>query len=255
MEHFRYIIDSRTHWGPSISMGTTVSTRELQNQQASSRVTHVVIMPFPSTAIESNKININVLEETKRVPAFIPYHYIREGYDEQNFDPIPDEFFGGKWHWMKGVQDVSSNYEVLKDQKLPLLIEKLNIKGKPVIFEEELAFTRRFVEMFPETTLIIPHLGLLGGDPADFLQAFRNNANIFFDTALASFDTILTFARSAGPDLILFGSDVPFGSMKTELSKVLQLPIPTSEKELILSGNIRRIARLPDRLFPKGIPT
>ena len=43
---------------------------------------------------------------------------------------------------------------------------------------------------------------------------------------------------------MLFGSDVPFGSMKSELSKILALPIPDVDKELILSKNIIRLAHL-----------
>ncbi|HEX2966988.1 MAG TPA: amidohydrolase family protein [Syntrophorhabdaceae bacterium] len=252
MHGFEVIIDSHTHWGPSISMGTTVSTGELKHQQIASGVTHVIIMPFPSTAIESNAINQTVMEETQRVPEFIPYHYIREEYEKNNFDPIPEGFFGGKWHWMRGVQDVSSNYGVLEDPALGSLIQKISTTGKPVIFEEELSFTKTFVEMFPDVTLIIPHLGLLGGDPLDFLKTFRRYDNLFFDTALASYDTIIEFENKIGAERLLFGSDVPFGSMKTELSKIIQLPIPDVSKAKILSGNIRRLARLPDGLFSPG---
>jgi len=238
---FMPIIDSHTHWGPSITMGVDVTTKELQKQQSESGVTHVVIMPFPSTAIGNNAINVKVLEETRRVHGFIPYHYIRENYDSTDFDPIPTAYFGGKWHWMRGIQDSSSNYKVLDDKELPDLVEKINLTGKPVIFEEELAFTKHFVDAFPETTLIIPHLGMLGGYPIDFLNSFRNNENIYFDTALASQDTILKFIETIGPERILFGSDVPFGSMKNELSKILALSIPDTDKEYILSKNVMRL--------------
>jgi len=241
---FDLIIDSHTHWGPSVTMGTIVTTKELQRQQEASGVTHVVIMPFPSTAIENNEINVRVLEETKRIPSFIPYHYIRENYDSAAFNPIPKAYFGGKWHWMRGVQDSASNYKVLEDKMLPELIEKIDLTGKPVIFEEELEFTRIFVNLFPDSILIIPHLGMLGGHPLDFLRSFNKHDNIYFDTALASHDTILEFVNTIGPQRILFGSDVPFGNMKSELSKVLTLPISDTDKELILSKNIISLTRL-----------
>ena len=61
---FERIIDSHTHWGHSLSMGTTVTTGELLAQQKDSGVTNVILIPFPSTAIASNEINIKVLEET-----------------------------------------------------------------------------------------------------------------------------------------------------------------------------------------------
>ncbi len=241
---FELIIDSHTHWGPSATMGSDVTTKELQRQQEESGVTHVVIMPFPSTAIRNNEINMRVLAETKRIPNFIPYHYIRENYDSAGFNPIPKAYFGGKWHWMRGMQDSSSNYKVLEDKTLPELMEKIDLTGKPVIFEEELEFTKTFVEMFPDSILIIPHLGMLGGHPSDFLSSFKKNENIYFDTALASHNTILEFVKTIGPERILFGSDVPFGDMKSELSKVLTLPVSNADKESILSRNIIRLTHL-----------
>ncbi|MCX7966194.1 MAG: amidohydrolase family protein [Syntrophorhabdaceae bacterium] len=238
---FKYIIDSHSHWGPSITLGIDVTTKELQNQQKQSGVTHVFIIPFPSTAIDSNEINIRLLEETKKVKTFIPYHYIREDYDREDFDPIPDGYIGGKWHWMRGWQDSASNYKVLEDKALPKLIDKIKKTNKPIIFEEELNFTERFVEMADDMKIIIPHLGLLGGNPLSFLRAFKDRENIYFDTALASQKDILKFVETVGPHRVIFGSDVPFGYMKSELSKVLSLPVSYEEKELILYKNIVRL--------------
>jgi uncharacterized protein len=239
--NFETIIDSHSHWGPSMSMGMNVTTGELQRQLKESGVMYVVIIPFPSTAIADNGINVRLLDETKKTPNFIPYHYIRENYDEDGFDPIPEAYYGGKWHWMKGLQDMASNYDVLDDKLLPDLIEKIKKTGKPVIIEEELAFTERFVEMAEGIPLIIPHLGMLGGDPYMFLRSFKNKDNIYFDTALASQDTISIFVKTIGPERILFGSDVPFGSIRNELSKVLTLPVSYEEKELLLYKNFLRL--------------
>jgi len=221
-------------------MGTTVTTQELLSQQKESGVTHVILIPFPSTAIASNDINLEIIKECERVRSFLPYFYIRE-----DFPRIPVEYYGGKWHWMRGVQDAASNYRVLDDSELPALIDDLTKINKPIVFEEELAFTQRFVEMAPGLPLIIPHLGMLGGNPMDFLKSFKDKEYIYFDTALSSRSTIQEFVRTIGPERVLFAADVPFGDMENELSKVLALSIPDSEKELILSGNIVRLAELP----------
>jgi len=238
---FDIIIDSHSHWGPSITMGTDVTTGELLHQQEESGITHVAIIPFPSTAISSNEINIRLLNETKKIKTFIPYHYIREDYDREGFDPIPEAYCGGKWHWMRGWQDSASNYKVLEDKVLPELIEKLRKIGKPIIFEEELSFTEKFVEMFDGLILIIPHLGMLGGNPMDFLKSFKNKEFIHFDTALAQQSTILKFIETIGSERVLFGSDVPFSYMKGELSKVLTLSIPYEDKEKVLFKNFIRL--------------
>ncbi len=66
------------------------------------------------------------------------------------------------------------------------------------MFEEDFDFTVKFVDMAEGVTLIIPHLGLLGGNPYDFLKAFKDNESIYFDTALASRDQIKKFVETIG---------------------------------------------------------
>jgi predicted TIM-barrel fold metal-dependent hydrolase len=222
-------------------MGTEVTTAELLRQAEQSGVGRIVIFPFPSQAIADERINEQVLEEGAKDNTFIPYYYIPD-----DLRPIPKEkgFYGGKWHWTRGVQDCSSNYQVLEDPGLGGFIEASEEVDLPIVFEEELAFTETFVRMTKTLKVIIPHLGLLGGNPMDFLDAFKKRANCYFDTALASQEQILRFVKEIGPERLLFGSDIPFGTMKNELNKVLSLPIGDTEKELILSKNVKRLIGL-----------
>jgi predicted TIM-barrel fold metal-dependent hydrolase len=85
---------------------------------------------------------------------------------------------------------------------------------------------------------------MLGGNPMDFLSAFISRENVFFDTALASPETVMRFIDKIGFERILFGSDIPFGTMKRELEKVLSLPIGDEKKEWILSKNLKRLIGL-----------
>jgi uncharacterized protein len=235
------VIDSHTHWGPSMSMGTEVTTEELLSQARESGIHRIVIFPFPSMALADEEINVRLLDEAEKHREFIPYYYIPE-----DLRPIPRRkgFFGGKWHWMRGVSDSSSNYHVLEDPKLDRYIEASEEIGLPIVFEEEFAFTETFVGRTKDLKIIIPHLGMLGGNPLDVLEKFKNRQNIYFDTALASPGTIMSFINEIGPERILFGSDVPFGTMKRELQKVLSLPISNDHREMILSKNIKRLTGL-----------
>ena len=61
------IIDSHTHWGPSLTMGTEVTTEELLRQAEESGVDRIVIFPFPSTALADEGINERLLDETSRI--------------------------------------------------------------------------------------------------------------------------------------------------------------------------------------------
>jgi predicted TIM-barrel fold metal-dependent hydrolase len=235
------MIDSHTHWGPSVSMGTEVTTEELLRQAEQSGVSRIVIFPFPSTALEDEGINQRLLKEAKRIKKFIPYYYIPE-----TIKPIPNGkgFYGGKWHWMQGISDCSSNYRVLDDPKLEEFIEASEKIGLPIIFEEELTFTEVFVRKTWNLKIIIPHLGMLGGNPLDFLNTFKTRENVYFDTALATPDTVMKFIEKIGHERILFGSDIPFGTMKWELEKILSLRIHDDKKEWILSKNLKRIIGL-----------
>ncbi|OGP94890.1 MAG: hypothetical protein A2157_01865 [Deltaproteobacteria bacterium RBG_16_47_11] len=235
------IIDSHTHWGPSVTMGTEVTTEELLLQAEQSGVSRIVIFPFPSTALADEEINERLLDGANRIRDFIPYYYIPE-----TMRPIPDGkgFYGGKWHWMRGIQDASSNYQALKDPKLEEFIDASEKIDLPIVIEEEFAFTEAFVKKTKSLKIVIPHLGMLGGNPIDFLQAFSGRENVYFDTALTSPEIMMRFIAKIGYERILFGSDIPFGTMKQELEKVLSLPIGDDKKEWILSKNLKRLIGL-----------
>jgi hypothetical protein len=222
-------------------MGTEVTTAELLRQAEESGVGRIVIFPFPSKALADEKINEELLYEARRVKEFVPYHYIPE-----TMSPIPEGkgFHGGKWHWMRGISDCSSNYPALEDPKLGEFIEASEKIDFPIVFEEELGFTEAFVKKTKNLKTIVPHLGMLGGNPMDFLRAFKGRENVYFDTALSSPDTVMKFIEKIGHERILYGSDIPFGTMKWELEKVLSLPIGDDKREGILSKNLKRLIGL-----------
>jgi tyrosine-protein phosphatase YwqE len=70
------IIDSHTHWGPSVTMGTEVTTQEILRQAEQSGVSQIVVFPFPSTALADEEINQRLLNEATKIKEFIPYYYI-----------------------------------------------------------------------------------------------------------------------------------------------------------------------------------
>lgn len=229
-------------------MGTTVTTEELLRQARQSGVDRIVIFPFPSQALADEGINGELLDEARRIPQFIPYYYIP---DDLRTIPREKGFYGGKWHWTWGISDCSSNYKVLDDPKLPEFLEKSEAVGLPLIVEEELEFTEALAKRSGKLNLIVPHLGMLGGNPLDFLAAFKKNAHVFFDTALAAPQTLRRFVEEVGAERILFGSDIPFGTMKYELQKVLSLPLSDRDREAILGGNLRRLTGLDSAPDPR----
>jgi predicted TIM-barrel fold metal-dependent hydrolase len=62
--------------------------------------------------------------------------------------------------------------------------------------------------------------------------------NIYFDTSLGSPSTIQMFISEIGPERVIFGSDMPFGVMKSELMKILNLNLNERDVRKILEDNI-----------------
>lgn len=89
----------------------------------------------------------------------------------------------------------------------------------------------------PKTNFIIAHfIGL-----EIVAEHARNLTNIYYD--ISGGDVItperLSFGiHSFGADHIIFGSDEPFGDMAFSLSRVYDLDIPATEKDLILGKNL-----------------
>jgi hypothetical protein len=60
------IIDSHTHWGPSVTMGAEVTTEELPGQGEQSGASRIVIFPFPSTPLADLSDGSGQEEDTYR---------------------------------------------------------------------------------------------------------------------------------------------------------------------------------------------
>ena len=104
----------------------------------------------------------------------------------------------------------------------------------------------------PDVTFISAHAG---GDWEQGIRAVRSRRNILVETS--GFDPTAGFiemaVRERGADRIVFGSHFPSRSMGTEFSKVLSADITDRDKELIFSGNLRRL--LAPVLRRKGLAT
>ena len=57
-------------------------------------------------------------------------------------------------------------------------------------------------------------------------------------------DTVMRFLENIEHERILFGSNIPFGTMEWELEKVLSLAIGDDKKEWVLSKNLRKLIGL-----------
>ncbi len=98
---------------------------------------------------------------------------------------------------------------------------------------------------FPDLTLVCAHWG--GGLPFYALmpEVRKAMSNVFFDTAASPFlyNPLIykQVSQLVGADKILFGSDYPLLAPSRLLKEIESLELPEETKNLILSGNARRL--------------
>ncbi len=116
--------------------------------------------------------------------------------------------------------------------------------GKGTITPEVIC---RFVQSFPQTTLICAHWG--GGLPFYELmpEIKRAFANVYYDTAASLYlynDAIFPLAAQLVPDKILFATDYPLITQRRFLQRVRGAGLEESKLNKILGGNAREILKL-----------
>lgn len=165
----------------------------------------------------------------------IPYFFIWNDFQIQQ---LTSRHKGIKWH--RHADEPEYNYDSMECQNAIAEIKKRNM---PVVLEEELKHTIRFIEkLAPGLRVIIPHLGGLNGGYAAIKDyGLWGNPNVYADTALASAFEILDYIKTYGHERIMFGSDFPFGDPGSELNKIYQLNIHNHIKKAVLYNNITRL--------------
>lgn len=137
--------------------------------------------------------------------------------------------------------------EVLKKYNLILLTHASepvghNYPGKGIVTPDMLY---PFIADFPDLTIVCAHWG--GGLPFYALmpEVKKAMSNVFFDTAASPFlynpQVYGQVAQLVGVDKILFGSDYPLLTQSRMIKEIRSLDIPEETKNLILSGNARRL--------------
>ncbi len=105
-----------------------------------------------------------------------------------------------------------------------------------------------FITSFPDLTIVCAHWG--GGLPFYALMPEVKQAmsNVFFDTAASPFlydpQVYNQVVQLVGADKVLFGSDYPLLAQSRLLNEVRSLDLPEETRDLILSGNARRLLGL-----------
>ena len=120
--------------------------------------------------------------------------------------------------------------------------------GKPSPFNST---PERFAKMLDEIkggTFVLAHLG--GHAMWDDVERYLVGRDVYFDTAMGfecfPSEQFLRIVRNHGADKILFATDSPWSNASRELEVLGSLSLSDEEKQLILSGNARRLLKIAD---------
>jgi len=165
----------------------------------------------------------------------IPYFFIWNDFAVEDLSP---EYQGIKWH-----RHANEPHYEYTSPRCHLAISEIRRRNLPVVLEEELTHTLRFLdEWAPGVRVIIPHLGALnGGYRALKDRGVWSRPHVWADTALADTAVIRDYIHSFGHQRLLFGSDFPFGDPLRELEKIRRLDLPPEVERAILRDNLLRM--------------
>jgi len=140
--------------------------------------------------------------------------------------------------------------EVLQKNRLILLTHTSepvghDYSGKGIITPDKLY---PFITRYPDLTIVCAHWG--GGLPFYALMPEVKEAlkNVYFDTAASPFlyqpQVYQQVSQLVGAERILFGSDYPLLAQSRVLQEIRAADLTGEAKDLILSGNARRLLGL-----------
>lgn len=102
---------------------------------------------------------------------------------------------------------------------------------------------RRALDRFPNLTVIAAHMG--GWSHWDEAFEYLGPTACYLDisscTMFMPAEQIATYIRAFGAHRVLFGTDFPVWNPSTEVNTFLALPLSDEEKEMIASGNAKRL--------------
>ena len=159
-------------------------------------------------------------------------------WNDFSVEDLTEKHCGIKWH--RHANEPIYHYD---DPRCLQFVEQIRIRKLPVLYEEVLPNTIRFLQEFvPDVPVIIPHMGFLnGGYRALVNHGVFELPNVYVDTSLAPTGKIMDYLNRYGEERVLFGSDFPFGDPPTELEKILRLPISPEKREAIAGLNFQRL--------------
>ena len=214
-------------------------------------VSRFVVHSVATTAHQVRSINEFIKREVDAHPEFIGFITLHQDLSEEE---IAEEI---DWAISNNMRGIKLHPDFQKFNIDDEAVEKFyrSASGKlPILFhigDDRYEFSKphRLVKMakkYPDVNFIAAHFG--GYRCWDDAHLYRGLNNVYFDTCSSLPFIDVERAREIidmhGADKFLFGTDFPMWDAESELERFNKIPLTEDEKEMIYSGNIKRLLKL-----------
>ena len=232
-----------------IEMEMPAGTAErLIEDGARAGVSRYVVHSVATTAHQVRSINEYLLSECQKHPEFIGFITLHQELSE---DEVFSEVNWAIEHGFKGIKlhpdfqkfniddECAEKFYRAAEGKLPILFH---------IGDDRYEFSapERLIKMakkYPEATFIAAHFG--GYRCWDKASLYVGLDNVYFDTCSSlpfiSPERARELIDLLGAERFFFATDFPMWDSKGELERFNKITLSDKEREMILSGNIKRL--------------
>ena len=214
-------------------------------------ITGYVVHSVATTAHQVRSINEFLKREVEAHPEFIGFIALHQDLSEEEVEheiawALENGFKGIKLHpdFQKfNIDDESvEKFYRAAAGKLPILFH---------IGDDRYDYSRperlvRMAKKYPKTTFIAAHFG--GYRCWHSAELYRGLDNVYFDTCSSlpfiTPEKAKEIIDMLGADKFFFATDFPMWDSVNELERFNQIPLTDAEREMIDSGNIKRLLKL-----------
>lgn len=214
-------------------------------------VSKYVVHSVATTAHQVRSINEFIKREIDAHKEFIGFMTLHQDLSEQEVEEevewaLKNGFKGVKLHpdfqkfYIDG-ENAQKFYKIIGD-KLPILFHVGDDRY-------DFSMPERLVKMakkYPEVKFIAAHFG--GYRRWDDARLYKGHKNVYFDTcsslAFISAEKAKELIDLLGADRFFFATDFPMWDATKELERFNSIPLNETEREMILSGNIKKLLNI-----------
>jgi len=214
-------------------------------------VSRYVVHSVATTAHQVRSINEFIKRECEAHPEFIGFITLHQDLSEEDIAAEVDLAIANGMRGIKLHPDFQKFYVDGEDAekfyraaagKLPILLHMGDDRY-------EYSKPRRLVKMakkYPEVDFIAAHFG--GYRCWEDSPIYRGLENVYFDTCSSlpfiSTERAKELIDLLGAEKFFFATDFPMWDATAELERFNKIPLTVREREMILSGNIKRLLKL-----------